>query len=125
MEPIIVLPPTLKELYALFANPAVMIVAISLVLESLDWIRNPQVPNLHKLGAVWLAAVAWSAAVAVLGLLIDPASFTLSAGTVYGILVAGTAAAGSMAVFNKLWSDLPAPVRDFILVLFGKRMAAG
>jgi ABC-type multidrug transport system fused ATPase/permease subunit len=120
MENAIALPPTLKELYALFSNPAVMVVAISLVLESLAWIKDATVPNILKLGAVWLAGVVWSASVALLGLLIDPASFALSWGSVYGVLVAGTAAAASMAVFNKIYSDLPQPVKDFILALFGR-----
>jgi hypothetical protein len=111
----------LIKLYFAVSDPVAAALALSVLLEQFQFMKDQSVANWKKLGIVALTGVVWQLVVILFGVVVGQVAFELSPSTIIAAVFAGLTMASGMAVFNYVVSNLPVEIRDFILALFGRK----
>lgn len=114
------LPATLAALWPIISNPLTIGIIISIAAQQFGWIKANEVPNWQKLGAVWIACLAWAIFVAVFG---TDGTFVITKESIYGILIASVGLLVNSQIGYYLITNLPW-LKDILSALFGVPPAA-
>lgn len=111
------LPSTWGALWPIISSPATAGIVISIALEQWGWIQNKDVPNIRKLGVVFLACLTWGAFI-----IIAASDFVFSMETlkvtIFSIIMMGVGITAASQLGYLLIQGIPW-LRDILTVLFG------
>lgn len=111
------LPDTWGALWPIVSNPGTAGIVITIAMEQWGWIKNKDVPNIRKLGAVFLACLAW----AIFRVLMDPnavVTWENLKSVIYTIAILAVGVTAMSQIGYGLIQQIPW-LKDILSALFG------